>query len=157
MSLPITSTTTSKSSTTCDAEYNTVTYSMTDSNFKQLQQSGMIPNETIINSLIQQSGSNTAKINTISMCVKKKCPDGNIPINVGKLMSTNLNIYGCIYMPDTVTNSDGLTTSTCKAGKTLSSLGENTYSGGPSPGSNSGMTFPEMCVSSPQIYFPKLQ
>ena len=67
MSLPITSTTTSKSSTTCDAEYNTVTYSMTDSNFKQLQQSGLIPNETIINSLIQQSESNTAKINTIRL------------------------------------------------------------------------------------------
>ena len=154
MSLPITSTTTSKPSTTCDAAYNTVTYSITDSNeLKELQEAGMIPNE--LNSLMPESGSKSTK--TISICVKKKCPDGNIPINVGKLMSPNLNIYGCIYMPDTVTNSNGLTTSTCKAGKTLSSLGVNTYSGGPSPNSNSGMTFPEMCVSSPQIYFPKLQ
>ncbi|NCU78546.1 MAG: prolipoprotein diacylglyceryl transferase [Actinobacteria bacterium] len=76
------------------------------------------------------------------MCVKKKCPDGNYATNFGKLIGSDKNLYGCLYLPDTTSFSDGKTSSMCKSGKTLSSLYPMT-----------GNEMPEMCVSSPQIYF----
>jgi len=131
---PITSTT-SQTSTTCAPEYNTVTYSVDGQAYMSARQSGTIP-DTVHNALIKlKDDDNTS----LTMCVKKKCPDGNYATNIGKLMDPEQNIYGCLYFPDN-TLSDGKTSSTCKSGETIS-LGNNI----------------NMCVSTPQIYFPKFQ
>ncbi len=104
----------------------------------------MMPPEvsSVVRRLIQQSKTkDKPTVNTITMCVKKKCPDGNFPINIGKMMYPNFNAHGCLYMPDTTRSSDGSVSSTCKAGKVLSVSDKA----------------PDMCVSTPQIYFPLFQ
>ena len=141
--LPITSTTTA-SSTTCDSAYNTVTYSIQDPILKSYESSGMMPSQlsSVVRSLMQQTtATGKPTIDTITMCVNKKCPDGNFAINVGKMMYPNFNSYACLNLPDTTTSANGETTSTCKAGMSSASLG--------SP--------PGMCISTPQVYFPKFQ
>jgi hypothetical protein len=140
--------TNSQTSTTCDSSYNTVTYSIKDNKFKELvseyKNSGMIDDNVLM--VLDKLGEQKTdilgeKFDTLTMCVKKKCPDGNVATNFGKLIDPSQNIYGCLYMPD-ITSSNGQTSSTCKSGKPMS-LGI--------PG------LPEICVSSPQIYFPKFQ
>jgi len=150
----LTSTTSAVStvSTPCDAAYNTVTYSVDDSTFTKLTSPNMMSNEStkILNSLMPTQpvvplrGSTTilstpapSVKRTLTMCVHKKCPDGNFAINVGKLMTPNLNVYGCLYVPD-IESANGVSKSACKAGKLISPNGI------------------DMCVSTPQFYFPKI-
>ena len=140
--LPITSTT-SQTSTTCAPEYNTVSYTVEGPVYAAYRDSGMIPpmGDMVINKLSEG--------NTLTMCVKKKCPDGNYATNFGKLIDPTQNAYGCLYMPDTTILSNGEKSSTCKGGKPLSSVANNF--------GMSSDNMPEMCISSPQVYFPKFQ
>jgi len=134
---------TSQTSNTCAPEYNTVTYTVNAESYAGAVKSGAISPQ--VNTLLSKLGEG----NSLSMCVKKKCPDGNYATNFGKLINSEQNVYGCLYLPDTTTSSDGKTSSTCKSGKTISSIAQS-Y----------GMSLdniPEMCVSLPQTYFPKLQ
>jgi hypothetical protein len=127
------------SSNSCAPEYNTVTYTVNGDAYDAARRAGIISDQ--VNTLLGKLGEG----NSLSMCVKKKCPDGNYATNFGKLINSEQNLYGCLYLPDTTTSSDGKTSSTCKSGKTLSSYGVSVNN------------IPDMCVSLPQTYFPKLQ
>lgn len=140
--IPVTSTT-SSTETTCAPGYNTVTYTVDSSAYAAFRSQGNIP--PIVDMVFTKLSDN----NKVSMCVKKKCPDGNYATNFGKLYDPNQNLYGCLYMPDTTTSSNGEKTLSCKQGQLLTSIA-NKF-GVPTN------DIPEICVSSPQIYFPKLQ
>jgi hypothetical protein len=140
----------------CDPGYNTVTYTVSDPAFKSMKASGMIPSPipTIIDSITQKNISGTTITESVTMCVAKKCPDGNYATNIGKALFPGTNIYGCMYLPDISVTTKGDATATCKAGSPLSPPGGPMYKGDKGP---AGLVFPKVCVSTPQIYFPALQ
>jgi hypothetical protein len=140
----------------CDPGYNTVTYSLSDPSFESIKKSKMIPEPipTIINAMSQKNKSGSTITESITMCVAKKCPDGNYAANIGKTLYPGTNIYGCMYLPDISVTTKGDATATCKAGSPLSPPGGPVYKGDKGP---AGLVFPKVCVSLPQIYFPALQ
>jgi hypothetical protein len=133
----------------CQAGYNKVTYQLNRDPYKNMI-SQYIENDEIKNflsTLTYEDGENS----NLEICIKKKCPDGNYATNIGKIVdpSGNTNLYGCAYLPDTTKLSSGGQTKSCKSGQLLSSLAKEF-------GIPDDIKFPDICVSLPQFYFPKL-
>jgi hypothetical protein len=82
-------------------------------------------------------------INTITLCVDRKCPNGNMAINVGKIFNKNQNVYGCIVSPDEEVHQDGSTSLKCKESLLLKK-------------ETSNLPY-DVCVSLPNMYLPNFQ
>jgi len=100
--------------------------------FKQINytiQKPMYNYLSLSNPMLSMSMTATPSGYTASECISNTCPDGNIPINIGKLQGS-MDTYICLSMPNIVKNE---------------------------PVCNNGMFAqgPGLCISTPNMYNPK--
>lgn len=140
--------TSSNKSNKCDVNYNTVTYSISDADYNQLSNIVSPDTMNILNTLktkttIKSSVNSNNKVNTVTLCVDKKCPNGNNAINFGKMIGKNYNAYGCVFAPDQESNVDGSVSLKCKESMLLKK-------------EESNLPY-DVCVSLPNMYLPNFQ
>jgi hypothetical protein len=127
ISMPAISTNSNKSdkTTPCDPGYNTLTFSIKDNDLNNIIDSDKEKEEKslksytaslyksmmdqVITPAVPPSSSGTGVNKTfipgkpavttdiVTMCVNKKCPDGNYAVNTGKFKGSSTNIYSCLY------------------------------------------------------------
>jgi hypothetical protein len=138
--------TSSNKSNKCDVNYNTVTYSISDADYNQLSNIMSPDTMNMLNILkttttIKSNPNN--KVNTVTLCVDKKCPNGNNPVNFGKMINKNYNEYVCVFAPDQESNVDGSVSLKCKESLLLKK-------------EESNLPY-DVCVSLPNMYLPNFQ